>query len=86
MDFNDLPQHFVDYTPEQVERMVVYLAKKPLLDLRKRQAIIQAQIEVAHHRADNEPSNRPRMLVALADLQAFYDHTSAAIMRKGVSR
>lgn len=78
-DFSDLPKRTSQCTADQVERVVLFLAKKPLSDLRRRQEIIELQILLTHRRAGNEPSNRIRLLAVLEDLQARHDHVSSAI-------
>ena len=82
LDFSDLPKRTTDYTAEQTERVVLFLAEKPLSELRRRQEVIELQIRLAHRRAQNESSNRGRMLEALEDLQAMHDHVSSAVWRK----
>ena|GEM_PF-3320306 len=82
LDFSDLPKRITDYTAEQTERVVVFLAKKSLSELRRRQEVIESQIRLAHRRAGNEPSNRGRMLETLEDLQAMHDHVSRAVWQK----
>ncbi len=82
LDFSDLPKRTTDYTAEQTERVVLFLAKKSLSELRRRQNVIESQIRLAHRRAQNESSNRARMLEALEDLQAMHDHVSSAVWRK----
>ena len=82
LDFSDLPKRITDYSAEQTERVVLFLAEKPLSELRRRQEVIESQIRLAHRRAGNEPSNRARMLAALEDLQAMHDHVSSAVWRK----
>ena len=81
-DFSDLPKRITDYTAEQTERVVVFLAKKSLSELRRRQEVIKSQIRLAYHRAQNESSNRARMLEAVENLQAMHDHVSSAVWRK----
>ena len=81
-DFSDLPKRTTDYTAEQTERVVLFLAKKSLSELRRRQALIVSQIRLAYRRAQNESSNRARMLEALGNLQAMHDHVSSAVGRK----
>ena len=81
-DFSDLPKRTTDYTAEQTERVVLFLAEKSLSELRGRQEVIESHIRLVHRRAGNEPSNRGRMLEALEDLQAMHDHVSSAVWRK----
>jgi len=82
LDFSDLPKRITDYTAEQTERVVLFLAEKSLSELRTRQEVIESQIRLTHRRAGNEPSHRGRMLEALEDLQAMHDHVSSAVWRK----
>lgn len=82
LDFSDLPQRASQCTVDQVERVVLFLAEKPLSELRRRQKIIESQIRHAHRRAGSEPSNRVRMLEALEDLQAMHDRVTIAVWRK----
>jgi hypothetical protein len=69
-------------TADQIERVVLFLAEKSLSELRRRQEVIESQIRHAHRRAQNESSNRARMLEALEDLQAMHEHVSSAVWRK----
>ena len=58
LDFSDLPKRTSQCTADQTERVVLFLAEKPLSELRRRQEVIESQIRLAHRRAGNEPSIR----------------------------
>ena len=77
-DFTDLPQYCKDYTAEQTERVVDWLSRLGLSELRERQSICNEQIGMAYTQwADRTPPEWA--VLAMDDLQARSDQLMAAV-------
>ena len=73
MSLETLPQDLTTLTPDQIEKCVARLAKFPLVELRRRQALANRQIELAF-----VPSND----AALANLHVRVEHLRMAVDRQ----
>jgi hypothetical protein len=83
--FSDLPRSIADWSGEQRERVIAYLAKKPLRELRRRQCVIRSQIIAAHQRLRALPehsSERQRLIDGFKNLNDMFDVETAAVGRR----
>lgn len=69
----NVPQLAQDFTPQQVEAYVAYLATQPLKELRKRQNIHRQQITLAYNQ------NKPTIMESE---QRKFDMTTDAVSRR----
>ena len=72
-NFSDLPEDMSKYTRSQHQKVVNWLAKKPTKDLRKRQDLLNSQIEKAYTSKDDK---------ALSNLRVMEKHLTEAIDKR----